>query len=495
MSTAASTLPSQETAPPSIPVSPSKTPPPPTDVSKSVIAEIMEHDGGGLFRSSVPEPPTPSAPAEPKRRKDKSTAAASAASPAPSALVEEPEPVAAEPATQTAAPDPTAAAAPIPAGDPPIPQVDLEAIAEEEGLDLANPADKAYAERLYRREQRLTSQYPLSSAGGEEHLTALEKSILAKAKESAAAPSAAATATPPASPAATQPAATAAPAAPAAEASTVPASPPAPPAPLGYPKLGDEFDEWNSHMDGFKAEIAESDRIADAVSKGVTPDYSRYEAIRRAQASRYAAEFFAGKVVPLIRSVLGDSIRQQLGPVAQTIDGIQRYVNESSAHQLLSQAQSVAIEELEKIPAYKNVRQYLAVKPVAEGAEPLRDSQGRFLANNELNRIFAAHPELTDIVRQHDDPYVAAQLTIIARYRAAMDMLNARRLRGPAAQRLLDAGRKEAERRRSETQTQAALTAPGASPNGAASPSNGIASVVGEIAASEAGPKFGDLFR
>lgn len=297
---------------------------------------------------------------------------------------------------------------------------DLKTLADEEGLNLEDPGDKAMAERILRREMKRAS-----AAGNDEAiLTDFEKSIYGQEEESAQGQQ-------PQQRQNQQP-------------QQQQPQQQQPQQQMSLPeiwaKMDDRGKDWKGWPDAHKAELEELGRISTDLEAGRQPDFRGLTEIRQAQGRRMMLDQ-APALLRTTHEMVRGMIQEALGPLLPQ-------VNELSQQNASIQAREAALGDLEKTTEFKGIRGL--TKP-GQGVVKFRDPESGEeieVDNTPLNRILIRHTEILKIQSSHKDPRVALRLTQTARLKAAMRIHKGQ---SPESTRqLLDTATRITEKQRSE---------------------------------------------
>lgn len=316
----------------------------------------------------------------------------------------------------------------------------LAEVAKAEGLDLNDPGQRAFAEKLAAREQKirdLEAEKTGLGAPDEYALTEFERDALGAEAE----PQAQTAPPEQAAPAGQQPNA-------------------------GPPRYGDIGDNWKGWNDAYNAEAQAWTDISKAVEAGQTPNMDNLNAIKHAQFVRMADNI----LIPHIGARIPVLVRQEAEKLIQERFGeVMPQIMESIQERRFTAAKESALTDLEKMKGFEKVRD---LYKSGEGKVKFRDphsGQEEDFPNTPLNRIISKNPDILNIQVTHKDPAIAQRLTITARLRAAMRYHNAQRIAPAAAKNIMAAGAKAATKAAADRTRQGlnAGSGAGTSSNGA----------------------------
>lgn len=338
----------------------------------------------------------------------------------------------------------------------------LEEVAKAEDLDLKDPSQRAFAEKLAAREQKIRDLQAQQSGQGEPEeyaLTEFEKEALGAEEQ------------PQSTAAAEQ-------AAPAGQQNNA-----------GPVRYGDIGDSWKGPDDAYNAEAQAWSDIQKDVEAGKPPDMRRLHDIKLAQFVRMADSILIphlGQRIPVIvQQGVEKLLQERLGNIMPKLE-------ESLAERQFAAAKEASLTDLEKVKGFEKVRD---LYKVGEGKVKFRDpatGQEAEFPNTPLNRIIAKNPDILNIQVPHKDPAIAQRLTTTARLRAAMRYHNAQRIAPAAAKNIMAAGA-QAARKTAADRTRQGLNAGSGAPtsNGGTKPAgliDDLQNIPGQ------GKSFGSLF-
>lgn len=340
------------------------------------------------------------------------------------------------------------------AGEANIDESFLTNLASDEGLNLEDPADRAMAERMAKRELKLREA--ATEGTQEEVLTEFERSLLEPDEQTEL---------------------------------------PDRQRQTERPKtedrqqrdqngnnwnlIQDRGRDWKDWGDGYKAELEELSRIGQDIEAGRQPDLRNITEIRTAQNRRVIME-----ALPIIQQIVAAQMGQQFQ--AQFGDAMPA-INEVTTAARVNRAKQSAIADLASTKEFKDIR--TMTKP-GQGEITFIDPQTRSeekFSDTPLNRVLVKNPGLLRIKVDHKDPETAMRLTMTEIYRQAARMIQHQSVQPNNAQQLLKAG-KAMEQKKQQDRTRQTLNAgSGATSRGGSKGDDFLASQIG-------GSKFSKLF-
>lgn len=315
----------------------------------------------------------------------------------------------------------------------------LSDVAKDAGLDLADPSQRAIAEKFARREM---SKLAGAAPDAADELTEFEKSMAAEAAKPVVAK---------------QPD----------QQQQQQQRPQQQQEDQRYFDVGDGWKNWMK--DGYQAEADAWVGVQDAIDKKQDPSQAmeKVHAVRVAQFRR----IFDADIVPYLNHLLPQLINTHGGKLLDSKLGhVMPQLEQSFSENRFNAAKESAIADLSKTKGFENVKSFYDVDkaaPTLQFRDPSTGQIGTF-PNTLLNRTIKAFPEILSIRVEHKDPAVAERLTITACLKAVSRYARAGKVDGKAAKMIMDAGAQQQARRATERGRQA-LNAGGGAPlnNGA----------------------------
>lgn len=341
-----------------------------------------------------------------------------------------------------------------------IPEGVLAEIAKELELNLEDPAQRIIAERAAQREMRAQeAQEPEV----EESLTEFEKSLLQPPTEDKGIQQ------PPGQQLQQQQQVA-----------------------QGPQQYGDIGDTWKGPHDALVAEADawEDVRLANENKQDTKMAMDRVHAIRHAQFVRMAD----ATLTPYIRAVVPRLAQQMFEQMVQERFGdVLPHIQGSIQDRQYGAAKEAAMTDLEKLPAYKGVRDLYkadATKPTLKYKG--EDGKVEEFPNTPLNAILIANPDLLKIRVDHKDPQIAYRLTATAMLKAVMRIANNGKLSSKTVKSVMAAGAKANQQANLDKTRQGLNSGKGASVNGSGSNNGGLISTLNSVPGG--GKSFSSLF-
>jgi hypothetical protein len=223
--------------------------------------------------------------------------------------------------------------------------------------------------------------------------------------------------------------------------------------------LGDVGDDWKSPADAAQAlDKAYAAGKMDEVGNIYTAMFDRNMILR---------------AIPAIDRMFQQRLDKAL---EDRLSGVLPHVQESIAQRETVEAQAFALEQLETVKGFEDIRQ---LQVPEEGPDVV--IEGTKFKNTPLNRAIAANPEILSIYVPETDERVIAEakrtgetprqiatrLSMLYRFRAAARAHKTGQVDGAKAKQLMEAGARASERKGGEKFRQGLNAGPGASQSSA----------------------------
>lgn len=323
----------------------------------------------------------------------------------------------------------------------------LQALADEEKLDLNDASQKSLAERLLRRELKLRAE----SSTEDDTLTEFEKHVYGRDGE-------------PEDGQQQQQQQER-------QNGNQPQQQQQPQMSGNWPVINDRGKDWKTWDDAHMAELEELGKIGADAEAGKKPDMRGLNEIRTAQNRRQLIENLP-HLNAVMNHIVEQALQRALGPILPQ-------VSELSNRNIRDQAREYAVGDLEKRPEFKGVR---ALMKPGEGTVTFKapdTGETMEVDNTPMNRILAANPEILRIHVPHKDPAISMRLTMTAMFKQALKIS---RGSSPKANAAMLKTAETIARKKQGDRTRQGLNANGAQRRGGSVPSRVINTEPSEFA-------------
>lgn len=207
-------------------------------------------------------------------------------------------------------------------------------------------------------------------------------------------------------------------------------------------EIDDPGVKWTGPEDGLSdlsaawSEIQEATMKAAEEGRAYKPDFSKVNKIEVAILDRR----LEAMVAPVIEELNG-----RIEKIVERFGGVLPEVEKNVAQQRLATTKSFAVAELQKTGQYENIDKMFT----ATDGPPITINGEKF-SNTPFHKAVAKAPWIMDIRKQGKDQQATASLTMIARLRAAHQVLQGAQPSKENAKRAIEAGQKLEARNRED---------------------------------------------